>query len=170
MQHLNLNSSIEPGAVLSFVYFPSACSAAAVALAHTVDLHALQTLAHGLSSSRTSQQQEPPCSTAQPVNRQQPSGLSHITDSLMPRQQHDQPSLRAATQRAEQGLQQHGEQVQGQMHSMQDTLQGVCHSLRSLQAVFQQPPASAQTQSKVRLPIPSENRLERGVRFAIHGT
>ncbi len=138
---------------------PSARSAAAVTFAHTVNLHALQTLAHGLSSSRSSQQQEPPGSTAQQAPRQQPSGLSHTTDRLMPRQQHDQPSLRAATQRAEQGLQQHGEQVQGQMHSMQDTLQGVCQSLQSLQAAFQQPPATAQTQSKVRLPISSENFL-----------
>lgn len=121
----------------------------------------LQALAHGLSSSRSSQQQEQPGSTAQLAPGQQPSGLSHTTDRLMPRQQHDQPSLRAATQRAEQGLQQHGEQVQGQMHSMQDTLQAVCQSLQSLQAAFQQPPATAQTQSKEGVPMsPKRSNLE----------
>ena len=150
--------------------FPSACSAAAVAFAHTVNLHPLQALAHGLSSSRSSKQQELPGSTAQPAPRQQPSGLSHTTDRLVPRQQHDQPSLRAATQRAEQGLQQHGEQVQGQMHSMQDTLQGVCQSLQSLQAAFQQPPATAQKQSKVSLSISSENRLGNSICFAMIGS
>ncbi|KAL0038138.1 hypothetical protein WJX79_004465 [Trebouxia sp. C0005] len=98
----------------------------------------LQALAHGLSSSRSSKQQEPPGGMAQPAPRQQPSGLSHATDRLMLRQQHDQPSLRAATQRAEQGLQQHGEQ-----------------------AAFQQPPAIAQTQSKEGVPMsPKRGNIE----------
>ena len=138
--------------------------------AHTVNLHALQALAHGLSNSRSSKQHESPCNTSQLAPRQHPSGLSHTTDRLMPRQQHDQPSLRATTHRAEQGLQQHGEQVQGQMHSMQATLQGVCQSLQSLQAAFQQPPATAQTQSKVSLPVSSEQSLKKGIRFDIHDT
>ncbi|KAL0023938.1 hypothetical protein WJX77_001873 [Trebouxia sp. C0004] len=58
-------------------------------------------------------------------------------------------------------LQRHGEQVQGQMHSMQDTLQGVCHSLQSLQAAFQQSPATAQTESKDGLPMsPKRGNME----------
>lgn len=101
----------------------------------------LQTLAHGLQSSRSNQQASTAgrASTAEPTARHQDAGSSHHSDRLTPRQQHDQPSLRSATQRAEEGLQQRGEQVQGQMHSMQDTLQEVCQSLQSLQAAFQQP-------------------------------
>ena len=108
----------------------------------------LQTLAEGLHST-SNRQQAATSSATQLAARPPPSGSHHGPDRLNPKLQQEQPSLRGATQRAEQGLQQQGAQVQSHMHSMQDTLQGVCQSLHSLQAAFQQAPPPAQSQAKV---------------------
>lgn len=124
----------------------------------------LQSLAAGLHShkadappavSRASSAQLKPARQS-PGPAQQAGDSQHLALHAAPHQQqqqqqeaghqHARASLRRATEEAEQGLQQHAQEVQRQMQSMQGTFQEVCQSLQSLQAAFQHPQPSDQPQ------------------------
>lgn len=91
------------------------------------------------TSSHLTAARPPPSQAQQASQGQQLAPLQAAPQQQPGQQQHERASLRRATQEAEQGLLQHSEKVQRQMQSMQETFQGVCLSLQSLQAVFQQP-------------------------------